>query len=226
MNVDNVAVKSQTDRNGNSYTSSISNDKLTNKDFLKLLLEELKLQDPTKPVDSKEMLDSQMKMSTIQTNMEMSKSIEALSKSYSSSSLSNVVGLMGKTIENGQIDKDTGIIKSFVVDTIESKNNEMFLNVREQIGFYHDITDGDGNTYSYDENGKIYDKNNDTIGINVVLNSDGSLQEKDGKYVMLDDSGNTIKNENLLKLNISKSMPKYNSNVVSIPIADVKKVYG
>ena len=36
---------------GNKYTQSVSNDSLTTNDFLKLMIEELKLQDPTKPMD-------------------------------------------------------------------------------------------------------------------------------------------------------------------------------
>ena len=47
-----VVVNSQTGIDGNSYTTAISNDKLTNDDFLKLLLEEMKMQDPTNPMDS------------------------------------------------------------------------------------------------------------------------------------------------------------------------------
>ena len=41
-----------TDSFGNKYTQSVSNDQLTTNDFLKLMIEELKLQDPTKPMDS------------------------------------------------------------------------------------------------------------------------------------------------------------------------------
>ena len=41
-----------TDSYGNKYTQSVSNDSLTTNDFLKLMIEELKLQDPTKPMDS------------------------------------------------------------------------------------------------------------------------------------------------------------------------------
>jgi len=54
-----------TDSYGNKYTQSVSNDSLTTNDFLKLMIEELKLQDPTKPMDSAKMLSTQMQMSTL-----------------------------------------------------------------------------------------------------------------------------------------------------------------
>ena len=47
-----------TDSFGNKYTQSVSNDSLTTNDFLKLMIEELKLQDPTKPMDSAKMLST------------------------------------------------------------------------------------------------------------------------------------------------------------------------
>ncbi|PKN14930.1 MAG: hypothetical protein CVU67_03090, partial [Deltaproteobacteria bacterium HGW-Deltaproteobacteria-24] len=59
MAVDNVQVNTVVDASGNTYTSAVSNDKLTNSDFLKLMLEELKLQDPTKPMDSSQMMQNQ-----------------------------------------------------------------------------------------------------------------------------------------------------------------------
>ena len=65
---DNIQVNSNVGIDGNSYTSAISNDQLTNDDFLKLMIQELKLQDPTKPMDSQKMLSTQMQMSAMNTN--------------------------------------------------------------------------------------------------------------------------------------------------------------
>ena len=42
-----VEVNSSVGIDGNSYTTAISNDKLSNDDFLKLMIQELTLQDPT-----------------------------------------------------------------------------------------------------------------------------------------------------------------------------------
>ena len=88
MELDDVQVNSTAGIDGNSITTAVSNDKLTNDDFLKLLLEEMKMQDPTKPMDSTALMDSQLKMSTIEANNDMSASLAALTKSYAASSLS------------------------------------------------------------------------------------------------------------------------------------------
>ena len=49
--VNGVNTTTGTDSYGNKYTQSVSNDSLTTNDFLKLMIEELKLQDPTHLID-------------------------------------------------------------------------------------------------------------------------------------------------------------------------------
>ena len=102
MAVDNVITSSTVGYDGNSYTSNVSNDQLTNEDFLTLMMEEMKMQDPTKPMDSAAMMDSQLQMSTIESNLAMSESMEALRASYANSSLSTAANLIGKTVGNGE----------------------------------------------------------------------------------------------------------------------------
>ena len=144
MAVDNVRVNSSTGVDGNSYTSAISNDKLTNDDFLKLLLEEMKMQDPTKPMDSQKMMDTQLQMSTIEANTEMSKAMTSLQTSYANSALSTAAGLIGNIIEDGTIGED-GLQKSFKVETVENKDGEMFVNARQLVG-----VDGTSVVYAQD----------------------------------------------------------------------------
>ena len=234
MAVDNVIVKSSTGVDGNSYTTAISNDKLTNDDFLKLMLEEMKMQDPTKPMDTQNLMDSQLKMSTIEANADMSKSLAALTKSFTASSLSNAVGFMGKVIENGQTNEDLGIPKAFMVDTIESKDGEVYLNAKEQIGYHHNIRTSktvDGvTTYTnltYDKNGKIYDENGDDTEVNAVILADGKFQIVDGKYVFNDNDGNRITDEEILKkYEITPALPTFADKITSIPVTSITKVRG
>ena len=100
---DNMKVNTNIGIDGNSYTSTISNDQLTNDDFLKLMIQELKLQDPTKPMDSARMLSTQMQMSTISMNQEMIKAMQSIQTTFSQTALSNATSVIGKNIEEGDI---------------------------------------------------------------------------------------------------------------------------
>ena len=46
------------------------------------MIQELKLQDPTKPMDSAKMLSTQMQMSTISTNQEMIKAMQSIQTAF------------------------------------------------------------------------------------------------------------------------------------------------
>ncbi|MCG3716535.1 flagellar biosynthesis protein FlgD, partial [Aliarcobacter butzleri] len=74
-----ISATGSTDASGNTYTTSVSNDSLTTNDFLTLMIEQLKLQDPTKPYDSSQMLETQMQMSTLNANMQMISTLESIS---------------------------------------------------------------------------------------------------------------------------------------------------
>ena len=234
MAVDNVHVKSSVGVDGNSFTTAISNDKLTNDDFLKLLLEEMKMQDPTKPMDSSALMDSQLKMSTIEANNDMSKSLAALTKSYAASSLSNAVGFMGKIVENGTVDGKTGMLNAFKVATVENIDGEVYLNAQSQTGYYHSIrtsTEVDGETVytnlKYDATGKIFDENGEDTGVNAVILDNGSFQAVDGKYIFHDNDGEVITDADILnKYEISSMLPLYSDKLTQIPVTNITKVHG
>jgi flagellar basal-body rod modification protein FlgD len=126
MAVENVSVNSAVDASGNSYTTAISNDKLTNDDFLKLLLEEMKLQDPTKPMDSQRMLDSQLQMSSIETNLTTVEAMKSLQSSFSQMAVANASSLVNRIIENGEM-SDEGIPKQFKISSVELNDGETNL---------------------------------------------------------------------------------------------------
>ena len=125
-----ISVNSNVGVDGNSYTTSISNDQLTSNDFLKLMIQELKLQDPTKPMDSAQMLSTQMQMSTINTNQEMIKAMQAMQTAYSQTALSNATGVIGKNIEDGNVGED-GITKAYTVRSIENVDGEIQVKAQQ-----------------------------------------------------------------------------------------------
>jgi len=132
MATDNIAVNSSTGLDGNSYTSSISNDELTNDDFLTLMITELKLQDPTSPTDSAQMLQTQMQMSTINTNQDMVTAMQSLQQSFSQTALSNASNIIGKNIEDGNI-SENGINKAYTVTSVESVDGQVLVRAQEML---------------------------------------------------------------------------------------------
>lgn len=134
MAVDSVQVNSSVGTDGNTYTTAISNDKLTNEDFLQLLLTEMKMQDPTKPMDSQRMMDSQLQMSTIEANLAMSESMEALKNSFAQTNLSTSAAMIDHIIQNGEYGED-GASKQFIVQSVEMQDEELYLIAHQIVGF-------------------------------------------------------------------------------------------
>ena len=229
MAVDNVEVSSSVDSYGNSYTSAISNDALTNEDFLNLMIEELKNQDPTKPMDTAAMMDNQLKMSTIESNLEMSQSMEALRASYANSALSTAANLIGHVVENGEMGDD-GLLKSYEVETVENIDGELYVNARQMTG----VVDGMQNTETgdivrYDANGYFYPIGSEEGSeqmYQLVLDSDGRFTyNDDGTLKMNDENGNLITDETILsQYAYAASAYTYAEETSLIPLNTVMKV--
>lgn len=134
MAVDNVAVTGSTGIDGNSYTTAVSNDKLTNEDFLNLMLEEMKMQDPTKPMDSQSMLDSQMQMSSIETNLATIEAMKALQNSFSQIALASATDVIGRIVEDGTYGQ-SGEPKGYMVSSVEMLDGEIIVKGYETIGY-------------------------------------------------------------------------------------------
>lgn len=129
-----VQVNSSVGADGNTYTTSIANDKLTNKDFLQLLLKEFELQDPTSPTDSAKMLQNQLQMSQIETNIETVKAMEKLVTANQQSSLANASNLIDKIVENGEVG-DTGVPKEFKVSSVRMDDGMIMVEGRQIVGY-------------------------------------------------------------------------------------------
>jgi flagellar basal-body rod modification protein FlgD len=232
MAVDTVEVSSTVDAYGNSYTSAVSNDKLTNEDFMLLLIEQIKNQDPTNPMDTAEMMDSQLKMSTIQSNMEMAEAMTALQSSYANSALSTAANLIGHIVEDGSTDSD-GLGQSFKVETIENQDGELYANVRQMVG-YDDIltqtyTDEDGEEVTelalYDGNGFIYDGDEKTV-YRIDLDEDGNfVLDDDGGITIYDENGDVVTDEEILaRYSYGGSQVAYAEDLTTLPLSSIIKV--
>ena len=164
MAVDNVTTSSATGIDGNAYTTAVSNDQLTNNDFLTLMLEEMKQQDPTKPMDSAALMDSQLKMSTIQANQDMASAMVELQKSYATSALSTAANMIGHSIKTGELD-DQGEEKIFKVVTVDNIDGELYVKAQEFTGVMDGLKNTETNEIANNNDGsiKLLDSNNEVI---------------------------------------------------------------
>ena len=214
-----------TDSYGNKYTQSVNNDSLTTNDFLKLMIEELKLQDPTKPMDSAKMLSTQMQMSTLNTNMEMIKALQSIQTAFSQSSLSTATGVIGKNVENGSTRSD-GSLKPFTIESIENIDGEIQVVAREWLYLHNGISLKDGDEVKaaeYDEVGNLYNEKGEKTGQTIVLESLGKPLVKDGKLVVKDADGNEVADHKYVAS--GKSNVVVSSETTTFPFSSITKIF-
>ena len=214
-----------TDSYGNKYTQSVSNDSLTTNDFLKLMIEELKLQDPTKPMDSSKMLSTQMQMSTLNANMEMIKALQSIQTAFSQSSLSTATGVIGKNVENGSTRSD-GSLKPFTIESIENIDGEIQVVAREWLYLHNGIAYKDGDEVKaaeYDEVGNLYNEKGEKTGQTIVLESLGKPLVKDGKLVVKDADGNEVADHKYVAS--GKSNVVVSSETTTFPFSSITKIF-
>ena len=214
-----------TDSYGNKYTQSVNNDSLTTNDFLKLMIEELKLQDPTKPMDSAKMLSTQMQMSTLNANMEMIKALQSIQTAFSQSSLSTATGVIGKNVENGSTRSD-GSLKPFTIESIENIDGEIQVVAREWLYLHNGISLKDGDEVKaaeYDEVGNLYNEKGEKTGQTIVLESLGKPLVKDGKLVVKDADGNEVADHKYVAS--GKSNVVVSSETTTFPFSSITKIF-
>jgi len=225
MAVDNVITSSSTGVDGNAYTSAVSNDQLTSEDFLKLMLQEMKMQDPTKPMDSAALMDSQLKMSTIESNMAMQESIQALQQSYASSALSTAANMIGHIVEDGSMD-DNGLLKSYKVETVENKDGELYTSVRQITGIADGLMNSETEKLTlYDADGFIYEGDTQTE-YRIALDYDGRFTYNSDGSLKIVNSDNEVVTDDAItsKYVYAGSSAIYAENTVSIPLNNIQEV--
>lgn len=223
-----IEVNSTVGVDGNSYTTAISNDKLTNDDFLKLMVQELKMQDPTKPMDSAQMLSTQMQMSSMTTNQEMIKAMQSMQTAFTQSSLSNASGIIGKNIEDGNIGS-SGTSKAYTVRSVESVDGEIQVKAQEILYLEDrvvvpDSTDATKNkVVNYNAAGEILDDKGNKTGNKIVLTSPGIPLVSDGKLTVLDSNNAQIANNKYTLAGVT--VPVYSDKLTTLPFSNITKIF-
>ena len=224
----NIEVNSAVGVDGNTYTTAISNDKLTNDDFLKLMIQELKLQDPTKPMDSAQMLSTQMQMSQMNTNQEMIKAMQSMQTAFTQSSLSNASGIIGKNIEDGNIGS-SGTSKAYTVRSVESVDGEIQVKAQEMLYLEDrvvvpDTTDVTKSTVvNYNAAGEILDSTGKKTGEKIVLTKPGMPLVSDGKLTVLDANNEKITNHKYTLAGVT--VPVYSDQLTTLPFSNITKIF-
>ena len=220
-----ISATGSTDSSGNTYTTSVSNDTLTTNDFLKLMIEQLKLQDPTKPYDSAQMLQTQMQMSTLNSNMQMISTLESISAAFQQTSVTNAAGLIGKTIEDGSTMSD-GSLKAYTVESMENNDGTLTVKAREWLYLYNGIqmnVDGEVTSANYDEYGNLYNAKGEKTGETIVLDSIGKpAQNSDGSLKIKDADGKETTDHNY-ELS-GKSTVVVSDDTTDIPFSSITKI--
>jgi len=225
---DNIEVSSSVGIDGNTYTSAISNDKLSNDDFLKLMIQELKLQDPTKPMDSAQMLSTQMQMSQMNTNQEMIKAMQSMQTAFTQSSLSNASGIIGKNIEDGNIGS-SGSSKAYTVRSVESVDGEIQVKAQEMLYLEDrvvipDTTDATkSSVVNYNAAGEILDSTGKKTGEKIVLTKPGLPLVSDGKLTVLDANNEKITNHKYTLAGVT--VPVYSDQLTTLPFSNITKIF-
>ncbi len=224
----NIEVNSSVGVDGNSYTTAISNDKLTNDDFLKLMIQELKMQDPTKPMDSAKMLSTQMQMSQMNANQEMIKAMQSMQTAFTQSSLSNASGIIGKNIEDGNMGEN-GVSKAYTVQSVENIDGEINVKAR-QILYIEDrvvIPDSSDATKSqvvdYNAAGEILDSKGVKTGNKIVLTSPGVPLVTDGKLTILDSNNEKVTSHKYTLAGVT--VPVYSDKLTTLPFSSITKIF-
>ena len=101
----------------------VSKNSLEEADFMKLLITQLKTQDPTNPMNDKEFMGQMAQMTSLKQMNQMADNMKNFTKDFT---FSKAVGLVNKTVS--WVD-DNGGMKDGVVESIKVRNGDTFLKV-------------------------------------------------------------------------------------------------
>lgn len=115
-----------------STTTALSTAGMGQEDFLKILLAQLRFQDPLKPVDNQEFVAQLAQFSGLEINRQQSEKVDTL---LSIQSTSQSVGLLGRTVEIGTA---TGSVAG-TVTAVSFATGEPLLTVKTSSTTFTDV---------------------------------------------------------------------------------------
>ncbi len=249
MSTSSITTTTSVDAYGNSYTSSVSTEGLQSEDFLTLMLTELSMQDPTNPVDSNSMLDTQLQLSTLEANLATVEAMESLQATFQQSALSSASSMIGSIIETSDLD-DEGNPKQYSVSSVSMQDGTISVSAYEISGYYDvyyfdEVSSGDeivndssedatmtltnssGSTYTFSTYNKTYDElaseitKIDGFAASMAQNNSGNYQ-----LVLSISNGNSSVTQNGTSLSYNtETATAYNSEANTILYENITKIY-
>lgn len=140
MDIGSIANTGST-ANANKSVNDVEKDRLQMQkdDFLKLMIESLKHQDPLKPMETNEMMAQMAQLTTVEQITNMSKSVEKLSEAVVGSQLQQASSLIGKTVT--AMDGSQQVVGIPEKAMIKDNNVELLINGQKfQLGQITEIT--------------------------------------------------------------------------------------
>lgn len=126
---------------GNQSISAATNDAMGKDDFLKLLITQLKNQDPLQPVDNKDFIAQMTQFSSLEQMNNVSKSMDDLSTSMfnfaQQASLTQGAAMIGKWV--GGINTDDGTPMEGIVEAVKWLDGEPMVQIRKPDNTFVDL---------------------------------------------------------------------------------------
>jgi len=206
-----------------STNAQVKNDKgtLGKDDFMKLLLVELKYQDPTAPTDTEKILSQTSQLATLESADNTNSALEKLTKSLGSSQQFSTIAAIGKTADLGS--------DSISHDKDSESTFEIYFPSSVKAGSI-EISDGDGNVVKTinveDKESGVYQftwngiDNTDTAAKSGIYHISSTYTDKDGNAQSTKLGAYPITS---VKFDDGDTYLKLGSNYV--PLANVKEVY-
>ena len=111
----------------NLTTTRTPKSELGKDDFLKLLTQQLKNQDPMNPVNDMEFINQMSSFSSLEQMVNMNKSLETFINTFSANTQTQAMMFLGTTVTVQSSDMDEAV--TGVVDMVGFKDNKPFLKI-------------------------------------------------------------------------------------------------
>lgn len=114
----------------NLTTKRTPKSELGKDDFLKLLTQQLKNQDPMNPMDDMQFISQMSEFSSLEQMVNMNKSLDSFIKTFSANSQTQAMMFLGTTVTAQSPEMDEPIVG--VVDMVGFKEGVPFLKINDQ----------------------------------------------------------------------------------------------